>query len=286
MDPSFLGEEKRTRLSLAGVQDKLPIAIFGEAIYLPLEGSSSTYILKPPHHRFPTLVENEAFCMALARAMGLRVPETFLHKVGSKDFVYIIERHDRKIETGGVVSRIHQEDFCQATGHSYRLKYEEQGGPGYRECFQVISRCRNPLADRIALIRLAIFNYLICNADCHAKNISVRYDSGPNPSLAPFYDLVCTGIYPQLSSQLAMAIGGIFDPREIDVKAWADFAGQAGVRSPKPVMGALKNMATAIPGQAAEIARIMSERYEDNPVYRQAVEKITGRAEMALRQAG
>lgn len=111
------------------------------------------------------------------------------------------------------------------------------------------------------------------------------YDSGPNPSLAPFYDLVCTGIYPQLSSQLAMAIGGIFDPREIDVKAWADFAGQAGVRSPKPVMDALKNMATAIPGQAAEIARIMSERYGDNPVYRQMLETITGRAEMALRQA-
>jgi serine/threonine-protein kinase HipA len=286
MDPSFLGEEEHTRLSLAGVQDKLPVAIFGGAIYLPLEGSSSTYILKPPHHRFPTLVENEAFCMALAREMGLRVPETFLLKVGSDDFVYIIERYDRKIETGGVLSRIHQEDLCQATGHSYRLKYEEKGGPGYRDCFRVVSRCRTPLADRIGLIRLAIFNYLICNADGHAKNISLLYDSGPNPSLAPFYDLVCTGIYPQMSSRLAMAIGGIFDPRQIDVKAWTDFAEQAGARSPKPVLDALENMASAIPGKAAEVAGSMAEQYGDNPVYGQVVERITSRAEMALRQAG
>jgi serine/threonine-protein kinase HipA len=286
MDPSFLREAERTRLSLAGVQDKLPIAIFGEAIYLPLEGSSSTHILKPPNHRFPTLVENEAFCMALARALGLRVPETILHKVGGEDFVYIIERYDRKLEPGGALSRIHQEDFCQATGHSYRLKYEERGGPGYRECFQVIGRCRNPLVDRLKLIRLAIFNYLIGNADCHAKNLSVLYDSGPNPSLAPFYDLVCTGIYPQLSAQLAMAIGGIHDPRDITAQAWIDFAEQAGARSPKPVMTALKQMAAASPGKAAETARVMAGRYGENRVYSQIVDLITRRAETALRQAG
>lgn len=286
MDPSFLEKDERTRLSLAGVQDKLPVAIFGETISLPLEGAPSTHILKPPHHRFPTLVENEAFCMALARSMGLRVPETFLLKVGDEDFIYAIERYDRKRDKGGVPSRIHQEDFCQATGHSCRQKYEENGGPGYRECFQIISRCRNPLADRIELIRLAIFNYLICNADCHAKNISVLYDNGPNPSLAPFYDLVCTGIYPQLSSQLAMAIGGRYDPRDISAGVWSDFAGQAGVRSPKPVMDALKKMAAVIPGQAVEIAKAMGERYGDKQVYGQIVEIISRRAEMALRQTG
>lgn len=285
MDPSFLGEEEYTRLSLAGVQDKLPIAIFGEDISLPLEGASSTHILKPPHHRFPTLVENEAFCMALARAMGLTVPKSFLLKIG-RDFVYIVERYDRKIDREGAVSRIHQEDFCQATGHSYRLKYEAKGGPGYTACFQVIRRCRNPLADRIEMIRLAVFNYLICNADCHAKNISVLYDSGPNPSLAPFYDLVCTGIYPQLSSQLAMAIGGIYDPRDITARSWAGFAEQAGVRSPKPVLDVVKKMGEAIPGKAAETAGAMTERYGENKVYMQIVETITRRAEMALRQAG
>lgn len=284
MDPSFLGEAERTRLSLAGVQDKLPVAILGETISLPLDGSPSTHILKPPNHRFPTLVENEAFCMALARVMGLQVPNTSLLKIGEEAFVYLIERYDRQVDKSGGLVRIHQEDFCQATGKPYRLKYEEKGGPGFHDCFQIVGRCRNPLADRIKLLNLAIFNYLICNADCHAKNTSVLYDSGPNPSLAPFYDLVCTGIYPQLSSQLAMAIGGSYDPREITAKSWADFAEQAGIRSSKPVMDTLRKMATALPGKAAEVAESMTAQYGESRAYPQIVEKITQRAAVAIRQ--
>ena len=283
MDPSFLGEEERTRLSLAGVQDKLPVAIHGDTISLPLDGSPSTHILKPLNPRFPTLVENEAFCMTLAKAMGLEVPTTFLRRIRDNEFVYLVERYDRIVDKGGGTTRIHQEDFCQATGTSYRLKYEEKGGPGFQACFQVIGRCRKPLADRIKLVELAIFNYLIGNADCHAKNISLLYDNGPNPSLAPFYDLVCTGLY-NLSRQTAMAIGGANDPRDIDTKAWHIFAEQAGIRSPKPVMDTLKRMAEAISGKSAETANRMIESYGNNPVYWQIIEVIEQRARMALRQ--
>lgn len=283
MDPSFLGEEERTRLSLAGVQDKLPVAIHDDTISLPLDGAPSTHILKPPNHRFPTLVENEAFCMTLAGAMGLTVPTAFLRRVRNGESVYLVARYDRRIGLDGQVSRIHQEDFCQATRTSYRLKYEEKGGPGFQSCFQVVSRCRNPLADRIRLVELAIFNYLIGNADCHAKNISLLYDSGPNPSLAPFYDLICTGIY-NLSRQMAMGIGGVYAPRDVDAKAWADFAEQAGIRSPKPVMDALKRMAGAISKKAAETAMGMTERYGENPVYGQIIAVIEQRAAVVLRQ--
>jgi serine/threonine-protein kinase HipA len=285
MDPSFLGEDERTRLSLAGVQDKLPVAIHGGAISLPLDGSPSTHILKPPNPRFPTLVENEAFCMALAKGMWLQVPETSLLQAREGEFVYLVARYDRAVGEEGNPSRIHQEDFCQATGTSYRLKYEETGGPSFQACFQVIGRCRNPLADRIKLIELAIFNYLIGNADCHAKNISLLYDRGPNPSLAPFYDLVCTGAY-NLTRRMAMGIGGVYDSRDIDAKAWAGFAEQAGIRSPKPVMDILKKMAATIPGKAAETAGNMAERYGESPVYGQIVDTISQRAGMALRQVG
>lgn len=283
MDPSFLGEDERTRLSLAGVQDKLPVAIHGETISLPLDGSPSTHILKPPNHRFPTLVENEAFCMSLAKAMGLAVPAVSLRRIGNNAFVYLVERYDRIAGKDGGATRIHQEDFCQATGTSYRLKYEEKGGPGFEACFQVVGRCRKPLTDGIKLVELAVFNFLIGNADSHAKNISLLYNSGPNPSLAPFYDLVCTGIY-NLSRQMAMGIGGSYDPREIDTKAWTNFAVQAGIRSPKPVMAALRRMAATIPGKAVETAKGMVERYGDNPVYGQIVEVIEQRAATVLRQ--
>jgi serine/threonine-protein kinase HipA len=283
MDPSFLGEDERTRLSLAGVQDKLPIAIHGDTISLPLDGSPSTHILKPPNHRFPTLVENEAFCMTLAKAMGLTVPATSLRRVRDNELIYLVERYDRKVDKDGVTSRIHQEDFCQATGTSYRQKYEEKGGPGFQACFQVVGRCRNPLADRIKLIELAVFNYLIGNADSHAKNISLLYDSGANPALAPFYDLVCTGVY-NLSRQMAMAIGGVYDPRDIDATSWKNFAEQAGIRSPKPVVDILGKMATTIYGKAVETANSIITRYGESPVYGQIIEMVEHRARMALRQ--
>ena len=284
MDPTFLAGEERTRLSLAGVQDKLPIAIRDGEIYLPLDGSPSTHILKPPNHRFPNLVENEAFCMALAREMGLQVPDTSLLQVGEADYFYLIERYDRHIDKKGNVIRIHQEDLCQATGHSYRFKYEERGGPGCRACFHVVDRCRVPIIDRIKLIDLVVFNYLICNADSHAKNISLLYNRSSHPSLAPFYDLVCTGIYPSLSSRLAMAIGEVYDPRDIDTNAWVRFSEQAGIPSVKPIINSLNRMAIKISRKTEETALVMTQRYGKNQIYDQLIETISSRAEIALRQ--
>jgi serine/threonine-protein kinase HipA len=63
------------RLSLAGAQDKLPVVVHGDGIGLPLGGMPSTHILKPEPDRFPGLVANESFCMTLARAVGLPVPD-------------------------------------------------------------------------------------------------------------------------------------------------------------------------------------------------------------------
>ena len=223
MDPTFLGAGENTRLSLAGVQDKLPITIQNEEFKLPLDGAPSTHILKPQNHRFDSLVENELFCMKLAKAMNLDVPETFL-LAHANETSYVIERYDRFIGEDNTITRIHQEDLCQATGTSYRLKYEEKGGPGHKACFDVIKECRKPLADRIKLVNQVVFNYLICNADCHAKNTSLLYSEGTRPDLAPFYDLVCTAVYPSLSQRLAMSIGGEFDPRNISKQSWEKFS--------------------------------------------------------------
>jgi serine/threonine-protein kinase HipA len=283
MDPSFLTGNEQTRLSLAGVQDKLPVRMENDRISLPLFGAASTHILKPANLRFPTLVENEAFCMTLAKAMGLRVPDVALRRVGDQNRIYLVTRYDRTVNVRGEVLRIHQEDLCQATGHSYRQKYEEQGGPGFADCFEILGRCRNPLLDRLRLVELAVFNFLIGNADGHAKNISLLYDQGRNPSLAPFYDLVCTGVY-NLSRLLAMGIGGRHDPREIDVAAWVSFAAEAGIRSPKPVLDTLRRMTAALPDNAAKTASSMSARYGECAIYAQIVDLIRERSAMVRRQ--
>jgi serine/threonine-protein kinase HipA len=280
-DLTFLGPEEKTRLSLAGMQDKLPIMIKDGELYLPLDGAPSTHIIKPQHFKWKNLVENEAFCMALAKELGLNVPETFI--IDEDDKAYVIERYDRKVDEEGSITRIHQEDFCQALGYSYRKKYEEQGGPGHKECFNLVKEFKNPLADKIKLLNLTVFNHLICNYDCHSKNISLLYNESTAPSLAPFYDLVCVGVY-GLLSDLAMSIGGVFSQRDLSLETWKKFSKDIEEGSPKPVINIIQNMAEKIPEFARKIADEMIQKYGRNDIYQKIVDQITNRAEITLRQ--
>jgi serine/threonine-protein kinase HipA len=283
MEFAFVDEsEGGIRLSLAGAQDKLPIAMTNaNQINLPLHGAPSTHILKPQNPRFNYLVQNELFCMTLAKKMGLNVPDVSLLKLANEDN-YVVKRYDR-FEKEGRVKRIHQEDFCQATGTSYRYKYEDKGGPGHSECFEVIRKCRKPLLDRIRLVSLVVYNYLICNADCHAKNISLLYDEGANPNLAPFYDLVCTAAYTSIDRMIAMSIGGDRDPREISIRSWEKFSRQIGDASSKPTIKILENMSKEILPKAEAVARELVSRYGANPIYDEILRQISHRANSTLR---
>jgi len=68
--PMLAGKEG-LRLSLAGAQDKLPVVYDGLRIGLPMHGSPSTHILKPPIREVEDSVTNEAFCLSLAKGMKL-----------------------------------------------------------------------------------------------------------------------------------------------------------------------------------------------------------------------
>jgi serine/threonine-protein kinase HipA len=57
-----------------------------------------------------------------------------------------------------------------------------------------------------AFVDALILNMLIGNADAHGKNYSMIYRGGER-RLAPFYDLVSTVAWPDLSTRLAMNIG-------------------------------------------------------------------------------
>jgi len=77
------------RFSLAGVQDKLPVIVHDGGICLPQDGTPSTHILKPEPDRFPGLAANEKFCMTLARAIGLNVPNTEYRSIGGKPCILV-----------------------------------------------------------------------------------------------------------------------------------------------------------------------------------------------------
>jgi serine/threonine-protein kinase HipA len=80
----------------------------------------------------------------------------------------------------------------------------------------------------LKLLDAAIFNLIAGNADAHGKNFSILYDER-GPRLAPLYDLLATIAYPQLSARLAMKIGKRATLADLDAKAWATFATDAGL---------------------------------------------------------
>ena len=202
------------RFSLAGAQDKLAVGLREGRVALIKGGAPTTHILKPIIEGIKDSVHNELFCMRLAKKMGLDAPKTSLGFAGDTPY-YLVERYDRHTATNGTITRIHQEDFCQALGIAPEKKYEAEGGPNIAACLDAITNhTAHPAADQMKLLNRVLFNYLIGNADAHGKNFALLY-KGDKPELAPVYDLLSTAIYPDLSQKMAMRIGGQYEPRDV-----------------------------------------------------------------------
>jgi serine/threonine-protein kinase HipA len=224
----LLAGEDGIRLSLAGAQGKAVLAMRDGRFYLPLEGSPSTHILKPDSAIFPGLVENEFFCMELASMLRMRAAEVKMDQAGAVRFLRIT-RYDRAKREGGGWVRIHQEDFCQALGVAPELKYQGEGGPGLKDCFELVrSHSTAPAADMLRLFDAVVFNFLIGNNDAHGKNFSFLRE-GREIRLAPLYDLVSTELYPELSGNMAMKIGRAKRAIDVSPKDWLAFFQEAGV---------------------------------------------------------
>src|SRR5690606_18166055 len=77
------------------------------------------------------------------------------------------------------------------------------------------------------LLDLVIFNYLVGNCDAHGKNFSLIYNGKDNISLAPGYDILCTIAYPELTTKMAMKIGGEYDINKVSSKNFVQLAKDA-----------------------------------------------------------
>lgn len=221
-------EDQHLRLSLAGVQNKAVLVrdeagVFGK----PLDGMPSTHILKPepPNGDYPGLATNEFFCMRLAARCGLAAAEVELIELASRPCV-VVRRFDRDLSSFPPM-RVHQEDLCQALGLTPDFKYQREGWtlPSYAALATLLdAHSPSPGLDRLAGAQSAVFNFLLGNADAHAKNISLIHGAD-GVHLAPLYDVVCTAAYPQLDKRLALSIGDELDPDSITSIHFADLAG-------------------------------------------------------------
>lgn len=226
----LLFQHGELRLSLAGAQDKMPVHYAAGQFGLPMGGAASTHILKPtiqPEKLFPDAVLNEAFCLRLARLSGLDAVKSEVVRLPEP--VLVVERYDRMVQTGQV-QRLHQLDFCQLAGVLPDQKYAKDGGPNLADIFRLIDQyAAVPGRDRLKVLDWVVFNYLIGNADAHAKNLAMLLMAGNRLQLTPFYDLLCTTVYPSLDTRMAMAIGGEYRPEWVQQRHWQRFAAEAGI---------------------------------------------------------
>ena len=215
--PLLVGEE--IRLSLAGAQQKIALAILPENsdnYYLPQGSYISTHIIKPQNPYFEDIIYNEYFCMSLAKLIGLPTAHSFIKNFSGQSG-YVVKRFDRETDDTAPsgLRRVHQEDFCQALCMPDK-KYQKEGGPSIKQCYKFIAAADfNRKADALMqFLKTIVFNFIIGNSDAHGKNFSFLHRGGKY-ELSPLYDLVSTQVYTVLSPNLAMSVGGEYNPNLI-----------------------------------------------------------------------
>jgi serine/threonine-protein kinase HipA len=205
---AYTAEEQRSeaynrssKMSVQGVQPKLSAKLSIKDGEFKIVDTGGKYILKPQHHFYPEMPENEDLTMRLASEIGLDVP---LHGlIWSKDhtLTYFVKRFDRR----GQNDKVPIEDFAQLAGMSRDTKYDYS----MEKVVTVIDDfCTFPSIEKLTLFKLTIFNYLVGNEDMHLKNFSIITEDG-KVTLSPCYDLVNSTIeYKKQDEEIALPLKG------------------------------------------------------------------------------
>lgn len=145
------------------------------------------HIIKGSSARWPYIALNEHLCMAVAR----RVLPTAETEVSDDGQALVVHRFD--IDAQGQ-PHWGMEDFCSLLGMRPAAKYDTTW-----ERIARAVRDHVPGAHRFdALRQLAqtlLLTHALRNADCHAKNLALRYTRRSDAQLTPAYDMLTTCVY-------------------------------------------------------------------------------------------
>lgn len=253
----FLVGDEGVSMSLAGVQEKLPIALLDLRPAIPLHDSPSTHILKPaPTDRLFGAAHNEALCLLLALRCGIPAAEAITGRAGERTYL-LVTRYDRRFVQDHW-RRLHQEDFCQALSKPPSAKYERNQsgikGPRLTDMFGLVDR-HMTAADKVRLLDAVVFNVLICNTDSHAKNYSALF-VGSTVTLAPLYDLMCADCWDGVTKNMAQTIADKDRGGYLYGRHWQRMARACGLNptsSLQRVEVLADKVIAALPGVVAEV---------------------------------
>ncbi|WP_166418268.1 type II toxin-antitoxin system HipA family toxin [Cochlodiniinecator piscidefendens] len=218
---------------VAGVQGKVAVTQLPDGrLTRPKPGLNvpTTHILKVPRRTEMRTVAHEHMLMTImTQVQNHPVAATEIIGTGNLQGL-LITRFDRTI-TGTQITRLHQEDFCQALGLGPSLKYQRGGTPdrafSAKAVGALLENTESPGRARQAFLEITLANLMLGNTDNHAKNHALLY-TGAHPILAPVYDVVPTVIDSTVIHQLSFDIGTANmtdDITENDITAFAQALG-------------------------------------------------------------
>jgi len=187
------------RISLAGAQEKDAFLRWNGQWMKPRGATPTTHIFKLPlgliggrQADFTTSVDNEWLCLRIFKAFGLPTAQAEIATFGQQR-VLVVERFDRLVASNGMqLLRLMQEEFCQATGTSPLIKYENEGGPGLMAMFTLAQQSLDAQRDLRTLMASQILFWMLRAPDGHAKNFSIQLQAGMAGRfrLTPIYDVM------------------------------------------------------------------------------------------------
>lgn len=267
------------QFSLAGAQPKTALLFENNRWGVPSGRVPTTHILKPPTGEFDGHAENEHFCLELARTLGLPVADSRIMHF-QDEIAIVIERYDR-VNTAAGLQRVHQEDMCQALGIPPTRKYQNEGGPGIRDIFELLQTNSTSAAEDIATFLDSIaFNWLIAGTDAHAKNYALLIGAEARVRLAPLYDLASVLPYPDIDIQkvkLSMKLGGEYRLRNIQLHHWRRLAEELHL-DPDRLIQRASNFARQLVDHVPDIRRRMAGEGIAHPIIARLSDQLTARA--------
>lgn len=206
--------------SLAGVQDKIVLALIDGGWHRVHDGYPSTHIVKPESRDYSTVIFDEEYGARAAKVLGLATMDTWLDEFDGVPAL-VIERYDRAPDAP--LGRIHQEDMNQALGARANEKYQEVGGRVSLHRVADMFR-RNGDDDSLErLLTMAVLAVALGNVDMHAKNLSILHPPDGSSNLAPAYDVVPMR-HQRNDGRMALSINGVYQHDRITV---ADLTAEA-----------------------------------------------------------
>ncbi len=174
------------RMSIQGVQPKLSAVLNIKKQQFDVVDIHGTYIIKPQHHIYPQLPENEDLTMKMAAVCGIETPIHGLIYSSDESLSYFIKRFDR----WGRGKKMPLEDFAQLSGETRDTKYNYS----IERLIKLLDRyCTFPYLEKMKFYKRFLFNFLTGNEDMHLKNYSL-ITRNDKVELAPAYDFLNSSI--------------------------------------------------------------------------------------------